>query len=134
MQFHPGHGCYSWFSWLQEESPEEMLDMVYANPCEPYVIALSDATPRYDERFRGRGQNKVEQLSHMAMWDFKWRVLPGHFVLHVPHQSKATYIIGWDEATTPLVLMKLKIAEVEKEPEFKRHVTMPVPIPVKVEP
>ena len=45
--------------------------MHYAHPCEPYVIALSDALPRYDERFRGRGQNKVQQLTHMAMWGFR---------------------------------------------------------------
>lgn len=107
-----------------------MIPMDYANPCEPYVIALSDAMPRYDERFRGRGQNKVEQLTHMAMWGFKWRVLPGHFVIHVPHASTASSQGGWDAVTTPLVLMKLKIQEVEEEPEFNTHVVQAIPVSV----
>lgn len=130
VQFFPGHGCYSWMTWLQSETPAHMVNMEYSNPCEPYVIALSDAMPRYDERFRGRGQNKVEQLTHMAMWGFSWRVLPGHFVLHVPHPSVAPDVIGWDEVTTPLVLTKLKIEEIEQQPEFKRHITQAVPLPI----
>jgi Glycosyl-transferase for dystroglycan len=107
--------------------------MEYTHPCEPYVIALSDGMPRYDERFRGRGQNKVEQLTHMAMWGFNWRLLPGHFVIHVPHPSTAKPDGGYDIATTPLALMKVKIAEVEKEPQFKRHVALHVPLPFKDE-
>lgn len=130
VQFFQGHGCYSWLTWLQTQTPEAMVPMEYLNPCEPYVIALSDALPRYDERFRGRGQNKVEQLTHMAMWGFSWRMLPGHFVLHVPHVSAASAQGGWDAVTTPLVLMKLKIEEVEKEPEFKMHVVQAVPVSV----
>jgi hypothetical protein len=31
----------------------------YSHPCEPYAVALVDTLPRYDERFRGRGQNKA---------------------------------------------------------------------------
>lgn len=108
-----------------------MVPMEYAHPCEPYVIALTDALPRYDERFRGRGQNKVEQLTHMAMWGFNWRLLPGHFVLHVPHPSTSKPEGGWDIPTTPLALLKTKMEDVEGEPEFRRHVVQAVPLPVK---
>ena len=97
VQFEVGHGCYSWLSWLQQESPQRMVDMEYAHPCEPYVIALSDALPRYDERFRGRGQNKVQQLTHMAMWGFRCvalsvlavlsECLDWRRMLRVPHGS-----------------------------------------------
>jgi hypothetical protein len=134
MQFPVGHGCYSWLTWLQEEDPSDMVSMEYAHPCEPYVIALSDALPRYDERFRGRGQNKVEQLTHMAMWGFNWRLLPGHFTIHVPHPSTAKPDGGYDVATTPLALMKIKIAEIEKEPQFRRHVVLNIPLPFKDDP
>jgi Glycosyl-transferase for dystroglycan len=131
LQFFAGHGCYSWLTWLQSDAPENIVPMDYAHPCEPYVIALSDALPRYDERFRGRGQNKVEQLAHMAMWGFEWQLLPGHFVLHVPHPSTGKPEGGWDIPTTPLALLKSKMEEIEREPEFQRHVVQSIPIPVK---
>ena len=126
-----GHNCYSWLSWFQDEAPAEPVDMEYSHPCEPYVIALSDALPRYDERFRGRSQNKVEQLTHMAMWGFEWRLLPAHFVLHIPHASTARQQGGWDVQTQPLALMKVLIREIEAQPEFRRHITQEVPLPLK---
>jgi hypothetical protein len=109
-----------------------MISMDYIHPCEPYVIALSDALPRYDERFRGRGQNKVEQLAHMAAWGFEWKLLPAHFVVHVPHASTKAQQGGWEASTTPIALLKVMLQEVQREPQFRRHVPQDVPQPIQV--
>ena len=67
----------------------------------------------------------------------RWRLLPGHFVLHVPHASTSSAAqnfaneLGWDVATTPLALMKIKMREVEAQPEFRRHVVQAVPSQVR---
>ena len=52
-------------------------------------------------------------------------------MLHVPHASTAKPEGGWDVATTPLALMKAKMVEIEKEPQFRRHVVPNIPLPVK---
>ena len=108
-----------------------MVKMEYRHQCEPYVIALSDAMPRYDERFRGRGYNKIEQLTHMAAWGFQWKLLPAHFVLHIPHEKTATQAEGnWDVETTPLALMSVEMREIEREPQFRQHVQLDIPSPI----
>ena len=129
MQFQAGHNCYSWLTWLQDPDPQEMLAFEYSHPCEPYVIALSDALPRYDERFRGRNQNKIEQLAHMAAWGFEWHLLPSHFVLHMPHMHRGQDL-SWDGYSTPYALSVIMQQEVEQEPEFRRHVIISVPLPL----
>lgn len=45
--------------------------MEYSFPCEPYVVALKAAIPRYDERFRGRGYNKVRPAVTYAHLDMR---------------------------------------------------------------
>jgi len=100
----------------------------YAHPCEPYAIALSESLPRYDERFRGRGMNKVEQLTHAAAWGVHWAVLPRHFALHLPHASEGEAPVGgWDRIVAPLALMKRKLAEIEAEPQFRLHIVQAMP-------
>ena len=106
-----------------------MLSFEYSHPCEPVVIALSDAMPRYDERFRGRNENKVEQLAHMAAWGFEWRLLPAHFVVHLPHKASQPDP-AWDTTATPQALTAILLQEVEWEPEFRQHVGLDVPLPL----
>lgn len=117
---------------MQNQQKGALAPFEYKHPCEPYAVALSEAMPLYDERFRGRGMNKVEQLTHMAMWDFKWSVVPEEFVLHLPHEQEATGDVpgGWDRLVTPLVLMRLKMQEVEREKNFGRHIQQDIPMAV----
>ena len=56
MQFAPGHACYDPHFWLNHSMPYEVQ---YRNPCEPYTVALRDALPAFDRRFRGRLRDKV---------------------------------------------------------------------------
>ena len=131
MQFVAGHNCYSWLSWFQDGDPKEMIPVSYSHPCEPYVIALSDALPRYDERFRGRNQNKIEQLVHMAAWGFEWHLLPSHFVLHMPHAKTQGGLTGhWEQSTMTLMLLQVLMDEVRLEPAFRAPVTIDVPLPL----
>lgn len=128
LQFKPGHSCYDSKHWLEDQKPDELVPFNYTHPCEPYAIGLSNAMPRYNERFRGRGMNKVEQLTHMAMWGFAWELVPQHFVIHLPHASEGVVMVaGWDRIVTPLVLMKQEIAEVSQESQFRLYIEQPVP-------
>jgi hypothetical protein len=52
---------------------------------------------------------QVSHLLHMAMWGFQWRLLPGHFVIHVPHPSSKPPPGGWEVSTTPLVVLKARL-------------------------
>lgn len=56
MQFKAGHQCYDPHYWLEHDEPYEVS---VRNPCEPYVIALLDTLPHFDQRFRGRLRDKV---------------------------------------------------------------------------
>lgn len=55
------------------------------HPCEPYVIAPSEAMPRYDERFRGMNSDRLGHAAAMRAVGFHWRLLPEHFLVHLPH-------------------------------------------------
>lgn len=56
MQFQAGHACYDPRFWLEHSVAYEVQ---YRSPCEPYTIALRDAMPAFDRRFRGRVRDKV---------------------------------------------------------------------------
>ena len=59
MQFRAGHKCYNPKYWLEHDYPYEVT---VQNPCEPYVVALRDTLPHFDQRFRGRFRDKVSSL------------------------------------------------------------------------
>eukprot|EP01025_Chloroclados_australasicus_P069421 TRINITY_DN9798_c0_g1_i1.p3 TRINITY_DN9798_c0_g1~~TRINITY_DN9798_c0_g1_i1.p3 ORF type:complete len:118 (-),score=10.66 TRINITY_DN9798_c0_g1_i1:741-1094(-) len=105
------------------------MAMEYSHPCEPYVVAFKASMPRYDERFRGRFQDKVEQLLHMELLGFEWSVLPEHFVMHMPHKvvSLANSASNWDMMTMPYALMQVMINEVKQTPAFRHHVGVRLP-------
>ena len=52
----------------------------YEEYFEPYIIANKHVLPRYDERFRGYGMNKISHLLNVAAHGFKFNVLPDVFV------------------------------------------------------
>lgn len=82
MQFQPGHGCYGPSNML---NATESFAFEYQHPCEPYPIALADAMPPFDQRYRGRVMNKINYLAHMAAWGTEFRVHADLFMVHLPH-------------------------------------------------
>ena len=68
---------------------------------------------------------------HMAMWGFEWHLLPGHFVLHVPHASSHAGPGYWDALTMPGVLARILQEEIEAQPQFRRAVQLEVPMALR---
>ena len=65
---------------------------------EPYIIANKDRLPRYDERFRGYGMNKVSHLYATASAGAAFVVQPRHFVAAHEHDKSTSWqqIFGTD--------------------------------------
>ena len=55
--FPKGHGPTNFSAWFESSSG---YDVSYADFSDPYVVAAKTRIPRYDERFRGYGINKVK--------------------------------------------------------------------------
>lgn len=49
---------------------------------EPWVIADRFNVPMHDVRFRGYGNNKIQQIAHTNSSGFKFVVLPTAFIIH----------------------------------------------------
>jgi glycosyltransferase-like protein LARGE len=90
----PYHRAENISRFLTATSPYEIQ---YEKMFEPYVMAPRTSSlyplPQYDERFRGKYKNKIEQIFHMAMRGFRFIVLPGQFVTHMWHPGLK--IDGW---------------------------------------
>lgn len=74
---------------------------------------------------------QVQHLLHMALWGFQWRLLPAHFVLHVPHPPGAPAPGGWEATTMPLALVRVLAEEVRAQPQYACNVPLEVlqPLP-----
>jgi hypothetical protein len=74
--FPKGHTPTAFDRWFDAHAP---YTVEYQEMYEPYIIVCKDRVPRYDERFRGYGMNKVSHLSQVASSgayaDVCWRML-----------------------------------------------------------
>lgn len=64
---------------------DEAYPFDWVMSCEPYPIALADALPPFDERWRGRVLDKVSYLAHMAAWGTQFWASTELFMVHLPH-------------------------------------------------
>lgn len=51
---------------------------------EPYFVTHRDA-PKYDERFVGRGCNKIAHVWELWLRGYTFRIMPHDFLFHLPH-------------------------------------------------
>jgi hypothetical protein len=86
--FLPGHGPTETSRWLESERG---YDVHYKDFYEPYVVAARANVPRYDERFRGYGLNKVSHLYAVAAAGATFHVWPAHFVVAEEHAKSASW-------------------------------------------
>ena len=76
-----GHAPTDFSRWRSATTPYRVE---WQQDFEPYVIVPRDA-PRYDTRFVGFGWNKVSHIMQLDVHGFDLMVLPGAFIVHLPH-------------------------------------------------
>lgn len=96
--FPKGHTPTDFERWFDAEAPYsvEYLDMY-----EPYIIACKQGLPRYDERFRGYGMNKVSHLHEVAATGVNFIVLHELYITAREHERSASYQIVFGEKCNP---------------------------------
>jgi len=81
--FAAGHSATDLDRWVKATSPYQVQ---YQHCYEPYIIMRKDQVPRYDERFRGYGMNKISHLMQVStITDF--HVLPNAYVMSIRHEK-----------------------------------------------
>jgi len=86
--FPKGHMPTDYSKWF---SSETSFSVNYSEGYEPYVLAARKLLPRYDERFRGYGMNKISFFFHLNALNFSFVVLPHFFVTAVEHKPSESY-------------------------------------------
>jgi hypothetical protein len=131
MQFKPGHGCYDPLRALNATEP---YAFDYKHRCEPYTVALKEAMPQFDQRWRGRNLDKVSYLTHMAAWGTKFTVAPDLFMIHLPHNKARALVepgdglagprVMNDFQALPAVLARVHLSDIRRQPQFQREVPL----------
>jgi len=83
--FHRPTSFTRWM-WDDEEGTYIIPSSRLIDNFEPYVVVRKASLPRYDERFVGRGYNKVSFCYALQCMGFQFKVLKNHFVAHFPHK------------------------------------------------
>ena len=86
--FAAGHAPTNFGRWLGASAP---YAVDYADHFEPYIVASRSWLPRYDERFRGYGMNKVSHLYAVAAATARFVVAPRHFVAAHEHAKSSSW-------------------------------------------
>lgn len=74
-----------------EGSFGQSYNVEYEECFEPYVVVRRALCPRYDERFRGYGHNKIQHLFSMHVEGFSFKVAADAFVVSEPHAPSASW-------------------------------------------
>ncbi|CAM6099515.1 unnamed protein product [Calypogeia fissa] len=76
----------------------------YVEGFEPYLLVGRDSTPKYDERFRGYGKNKISHVYSCAHGHgMHFQVLPNAFVFEIPHPQSHSRTYWEGRATHRIV-------------------------------
>ena len=78
-----GHACTLTNKWLSHSSTYRIR---HCNPWyEPYVVLHRIAAPSFDERFQGRGFDKISFIYELFARNMTFKVATNSFVVHYPH-------------------------------------------------
>ena len=81
LNFAQGHAATDYPRWHAATAP---YGIEYANGFEPYVVlAAADDTPMYEERFVGRGYNKVSHVWTLNEQGWAFAVAADAWIVHV---------------------------------------------------
>ena len=132
MQWPDSHGCYDPQMALHQQ---DFYDVRYAHPCEPYVIALKEALPPFDLRWRGRELDKTSYITTMAAYNFTFTVNVDSFLVHLPHAAGAAQARAQlrasrhhsDAVALPLALTRVMLEDLRRVPAATVQVLPLVP-------
>ena len=136
--FPKGHMPTAFDRWFDTDAP---YTVEYQEMYEPYIIACKDRVPRYDERFRGYGMNKVSHLYEVASRGVKFVVMPEVFIAAREHQRSHSYqrVFGEDRNPEHAVRIAVLWTSFKRQVEDRRmhfdkpRMLSPPPYPVKEE-
>ena len=105
-KFPAGHSPTRFQDWFSASEPYQVE---YREMFEPYVIAHKASLPRYDERFRGYGMNKIAHLYEVAARGARFVVLPHVFLCAHEHERSDAYrrVFGQDRDPTHAVRISM---------------------------
>ena len=105
-KFPKGHSPTDFERWFESSVP---YGVGYQEHFEPYVIAWRGSVPRYDERFRGYGMNKISHLHEIAASGKTFVVLPGVFLTAREHARSASYQRVFGDARDPAHAVRIAL-------------------------
>ncbi|KAJ1484223.1 glycosyl-transferase for dystroglycan-domain-containing protein [Baffinella frigidus] len=82
-EFWEAFKCLNYDAWY---TSSEYYLAEYRWPCEPYLLGATDQIPLYDERFVYYGNDKAQHVLNLFYRQFRFAVLPAHFLIHWPHK------------------------------------------------
>ncbi|CAG0913822.1 unnamed protein product [Notodromas monacha] len=77
--------------WMKSEDDEEVFPVHYKDPWEPFYIGHVDVVPRYDERFRQYGFNRISQVCEAFVAGMEFLVFKKAFVVHNGFKTAASF-------------------------------------------
>ncbi|EKX52174.1 hypothetical protein GUITHDRAFT_102076 [Guillardia theta CCMP2712] len=86
-EFWPAFSCLNYDAWYNA-TQSYLAD--YRWPCEPYLLGATSSMPFFDERFIHYGNDKAQHVLSLFYKQFKFAVLPFHFLVHWTHE-----LSGW---------------------------------------
>lgn len=83
--FPAGHGPSDLDLWCALSADAPPYEVEHARGYEPYGLFSRRHAPRFDERFRGFGLDKVSYCEHLARLGWAFRAWPAAFLVDLPH-------------------------------------------------
>lgn len=81
-EFWEAFKCLNYDQWYEAT---EFYLADYRWPCEPYILGKTANVPLYDERFIHYGNDKAQHVLNLFYKQYRFGVLPAHFLLHWTH-------------------------------------------------